>query len=602
MFEDTCSCSHPIVRNAHRSFLGKVLTANLIFLLILLPAWGGAGGSPPTSTLPAGTSTESQSQHNAKVEQQPATLRVTTRLINVSIVVHDKQGKPVAGLTRDDFELLDNGQPQKIAFFSEQSNQPLRGKAIPLPENAFSNQVLEQPSTPGSVNVILLDSLNIDLNRAGFSMATFTDQRDARAQLVRFLQELQPQDRVAIYTLGRSLRILHEFSNNSGSLLRALDSYHGERVPELDPPTSAAGVGDSEIPTSAKDAAHVDPSKSQEYLKETYSFYARMRANLTESAFKAVAEHLRGIQGRKNLLWVSTGFAISAFNVMDSFHESFDSPLESAARIFDDAGVTVYPIDVRGLIPADTRLSEGMINPLPNAVLQGPDLRAFDTMKYLADRTGGRAMYNTNDLGKSIRNAMDDSSDSYLLSFYPDHGKWNGEFHDLKIKMRPELKGLDVRSRRGYFANWETPLNHKQREARIEEAIGSPLDSSGIGIQVYVDEPSKPKSRYRFVQLFLDAHQIHLEQAKDRWNGSFDLVQVQRSPDGKVLTATDQTMKMRLAPATYEQVMRDGYHFSQQIVLAPGASDLRIIIRDTSTSALGSLTVPLASVNSKNEP
>src|SRR5260370_14438383 len=126
-------------------------------------------------------------------ENQPV-LRVTTRLVQVNVVVHDKRGEPVAGLTKTDFTLYEKGKERKIAFFSVlQGNKPLKlPGGAQLPANIFSNRV-KRGESPTSATVILLDALN----------TKFEDQAYAKAELIKFLKKVQPEDRVAIYLLSR---------------------------------------------------------------------------------------------------------------------------------------------------------------------------------------------------------------------------------------------------------------------------------------------------------------------------------------------------------------------------------------------------------------
>ena len=120
--------------------------------------------------------------------------------------------------------------------------------------------------------------------------------------------------------------------------------------------------------------------------------------------------------------------------------ETFKDQIDAAARALNDANVAVYPVDARGL------------NPPPKGA---PPQGDFDTMNEIADRTGGRAFYNTNDIAGSVREAIDDSRVTYVLGYYPDHGEWNGKFREIKIKVnRP---GVEVRYRRGYFAVTDAP-------------------------------------------------------------------------------------------------------------------------------------------------
>src|ERR1700682_930552 len=157
-------------------------------------------------------------------ENQPV-LRVTTRLVQVNVVVHDKSGQPVAGLTKDDFTLFEKGKERKIAFFSVVAgHKPLKlSREAQLPANIFSNRV-KRGESPTSATVILFDALN----------TSFQDQAYAKGQLIKFLQKIQPEDRVAIYLLTRRLIILQDFTSDPEHLLRALARFRASSSAVLD--------------------------------------------------------------------------------------------------------------------------------------------------------------------------------------------------------------------------------------------------------------------------------------------------------------------------------------------------------------------------------
>src|SRR5579864_1152488 len=219
--------------------------------------------------------------------QNQPTIRVTTRLVQVSVVVHDKKG-PVADLKKENFSLFDRGKEQKIAVFAVDSiDAP--PKAWPaVPPNLFSNR-MRRADTPTSITVILFDGLNTKIQ----------DQAYARKQIPKFLDQIQPNDRVALYLLGGDLRILHDFTNDPDHLAKALAKYHGRISGELD----------------AADPAPRDPTGNDDldqFLQnsdQTMSdFYNVNRAVFTLDAMEAIAHHLASLPGRKNLVWVSGGF------------------------------------------------------------------------------------------------------------------------------------------------------------------------------------------------------------------------------------------------------------------------------------------------------
>jgi VWFA-related protein len=152
-----------------------------------------------------------------------APLRVTTRLVQISVIVDDKHGNPITGLAKEDFVLLDDKELQEIQFFAKQSNRPTNQSLAPLPTDTFTNRIADNVGTPESVTVILLDALNTE----------FADQALARKQVLRFLQQIQPGDRVALYWLGNSLHVLHDFTADASILRGTLAGFAGESSESL---------------------------------------------------------------------------------------------------------------------------------------------------------------------------------------------------------------------------------------------------------------------------------------------------------------------------------------------------------------------------------
>ncbi len=170
----------------------------------------------------------------ALAQVEPPVIKVSTRLIQVGVVAHDREGNPVGDLQKGDFEIFDDGKRRDAAFFSSelraQRVEPLR-----LPLNTFSNRIGTQAST--NATVVLLDGLNTHIR----------DQVFAKPQLVSFLEQIEPNDRVGIFALGQQLRILHDLSTDASSLIAALNRYKGRAGSELlasELPSEATKRGD----------------------------------------------------------------------------------------------------------------------------------------------------------------------------------------------------------------------------------------------------------------------------------------------------------------------------------------------------------------------
>src|SRR5229473_4842329 len=152
-----------------------------------------------------------------------ATVSVTTRLVQIAVVVHDKNGKPVRGLALGDFTVLDQGVPQTIAHFSEVAEQPPAPSPAPLALNVFSNRFEDIGPAPANAVVLLLDALN----------TRSEDLIYARLQTSKFLQNLSTPTPVAVYALEPNLRILQEFTVDRSLSLKALEFFSAATSSEL---------------------------------------------------------------------------------------------------------------------------------------------------------------------------------------------------------------------------------------------------------------------------------------------------------------------------------------------------------------------------------
>lgn len=563
------------------------MTAGLCAALLSAMSFGQAPSQPPAQA-PGNSSSGAPTKAQPQAKQEPPVVHVITRLVQVNAIVQDKKGEPVTDLTRDDFTVLDQGQSQTISTFSVESLRMLPAPAQPAPTNVFSNRFEQKADTPTSVTVILLDGLN----------TRFEDMAQARAQIIKFLGQLQPQDRVALYTLTTRLRVLHDFTTDATSLLRALERSKGHVSAEL------AASEPEPVNLTGIDALDEFLTAANQRVAD---FYTINRVEMTAGAIEGIANHLAGLPGRKNLVWVSGSFPFSIgldapFTPATASQErrTFSEEVERAARALNNANMAIYPVDARGLIGPSFATRGPAFNPSvrrrpnvqgPSNIKFSPDRANFDTMNILADRTGGRAFYNTNDIQGSIRRAIEDSRVTYVLGFYPTHGNWDGKFREIKVQvMRP---GLHVRYRRGYFALADVSLDSKQREVVMHAALGSPLDDTSLGLEVHVQVVDVPGAMTLKTELLVYPRDLTLVAQGDRWVGAVDVLFVQRGPDGKDLAGEVKTLNLNLKRETYDEVMKKGLSLTRNLPLASGVAQFRVVVRDATSGSIGSLTIPL---------
>lgn len=524
--------------------------------------------------------------------QDQTTLRITTHLVQVNVVVWDKQGDPVGDLKREDFVVLDEGSEQRISLFSVESNQRTTTSPQPLPPGTFSNRLEYHPGTPTSVTVILLDGLNTN----------FGDQAYAKQQIIKFLKQLQPQDRVALYALGSNLRVLQDFTSDAQTLLNALARHGGRISGELEasePTTSLLDTPEPDRSNLAVNDAAAGGGRMQaldDWIREANhkveDFYTARRAGETLRALEAIANHLAQLPGRKNLVWVSGSFPYwIGYDFLPTpgnpgrVSRSFSPEIERASRLLNNANLAVYPVDARGLTGLPEYNAQQRFS--PNRRLQTLSL-GIDTMNALADRTGGRAFYNTNDLQGAIRRAIDDSRVTYMLGYYPAHDKWDGKFR--KIKVQVKRAGLHVRHRQGYFAVPEEAPRPAQQENALALAAWNPLDATAIRMTVRTTALQDVSLK---LDLVIAADDVIFRLQDGRWAGAIDWLVVQLSPEGKNLKGVSHSADLSLKPETRERVLREGLRLSEPLEIVPGASQVRLVVRDRSSGAFGSVSIPL---------
>jgi len=487
----------------------------------------------------------------------------------------------VMGLKPEQFTLFDQGKPQRVLFFSERTSRP-DSASSPAVANSYSNRPDEKTGASGGVTVILFDSMNTRPNDTLF----------ARARVAKFLDSVRPEDRVALYALSTRLAVLHDFTDDSEALRRALDRFKSNDSYEA----RATKFVESHTGDPYMDAAINDNNQ------RVGDLYMGTRVQTTAAALEAIAHHLAGVPGRKNLVWVSGSFPIDVGFFQKRLpgaspqKETFRKEVEAAARALSNADVAIYPIAAEGVLPLDSfTVGQNMRRPTA-AQLQttklAPDLAPtadWRTMDLLADITGGRVFRETNDIEGSIRRAMDDTRSTYVLGYYPDHDKWDGSFHEIKVHVAQP--GVEIRHRRGYLASADV-ADRNRPPLQASDVIAQPLDSAELGLSMQI-EPLTGAVR---VHLRVDTDGMSFEQRDGRWTDTLEVMWVELGADGNPVASHGQSLHLRLSPENYRNAVRDGVRMSSVEAIGKQTVRLRFAARDQGSGSIGSLTIPIPKV------
>jgi VWFA-related protein len=541
-------------------------------------------------------------KHTPRARQSESVIQVTTHLVQVNVIVKDRHGQLVPGLTRNDFTITDDGKPQEISGFLVEQSHTL-ATIPPVPPDFFTNIPERQAGGSPAITVILLDGLN----------TRWEDQARARQQVIKFLQHIQPNDRVGIYALGTRLVMLHDFTSDSAVLLQALATHRGRAGDEVEasqgdnsdnPPewTETAGDVSSGIPSQAISNAIQEWMIQSTNLEARY--YMDQRVKMTVDALVAIADHLRGVAGRKNLIWVSSAFPL--LRGMDRMMQESDfstgsvygAEVSRAAEALNDANLAIYPVDARGLMmDPNFSVQRRLVLPGQYRRMQRLKLPAhladnFVTMDEFARRTGGRAFYNSNDIQGAIRQVIDGSRLTYLLGYYPTNTVWNGKFHKIKVKV--DRPGLRLQFRDGYAAVPEHPATAPTAVQKLDAAVMSPLDATSMSLVVKaMPGQSAGSSRKVVLQYWIDPRNITLAPDGKKWAVRVTLVLEQFGPRGKALKGLSHNFDFDLDDAGRKKFLASGLRYAEALAIVPHAGRLRFVVRDDPTERMGSLSLPL---------
>src|SRR5208282_2292226 len=493
-------------------------------------------------------------------------------------------------LTQEDFRLFDNGQEQKISFFSKDSSEVRAGSAPTLPPDTWSNVSSRKGGTPVNLTVILFDQVN----------TAQVDQANARNQIVRFLKQMRPEDRIALYALGNELRVLHDFTSDPDALLRAVakaQARSGRLVPDNDPGTGPPGdtSGDADLDAflAAADTSFVQYQTTDRILRTT-------------DALEAIAAHVASLPGRKNLLWVSSGFPLMIGYDMDQSmvratgldSRMFLEEVDRAGRALNDANVAVYPVDAHRLTSNLTAITTPYVNPSSSRVPSTraatitPNRSGVETMENIAARTGGVAYHDTNDLSAALRSAMNDARLVYTLAYTPSHNEWDSKFRKIKVETR--RSGVHLRFRNGYFAIPDAHLDPTQRQQLLAEAQWSVFDATQISLTfqaVRINADGKPWIRFA---ILADSAGLRFTDTAGTHDTDMILTLGQKGPDGLLVKEETKTLTFRLKDDKYQEVMAKGMRLTASMPLDPAAVSFRIVLLDAADGHMGSLEIPIA--------
>jgi VWFA-related protein len=527
-----------------------------------------------------------QGQPPAEAPQPPVTFRAEVNYVEVDARVVDAQGQFVTGLGQDDFEVLEDGKPQKVTVFSlvnipvERAERPLFA-AAPIEPDVQSNA----RGYDGRVYLIVLDDLHTH------PLRTVRVRQAAREFVQRFVGA---NDIAAVvHTSGRS-DAGQEFTSNTRLLVDAIDKFSGRKVR-----SATLERLDMEYMTRGQ-------RQQNERIDDPSSFERGHQARNALTTMKNLADFLEGVRGRRKAMVVfSEGID---YDISDPFTNRdatlvMDSTRDVVAAA-TRANVAIYGVDARGLASGGDEAIE--VGAFPDDRSLGIDSSAMqneirlgqDSLRVLSDETGGFAIVNQNDLTGAFRRLVDDNSAYYVLGYYPSNDRRDGRFR--KIDVRVNRPGMTVRARRGYVApRGRAPSDSRMNlpggaPSELRDAVSSPIPVSSLPVSVNAVAFKGPSPNASVaLSVLIDGRDLALVEKDGLFMNDIDVIATAVNYQGKLFPGDRSTVNLQLKPDTAARVRAGGFRVLSQLALPPGRYQLRVAASEANGRRAGSVLYDL---------
>jgi VWFA-related protein len=508
--------------------------------------------------------------------QRPtATFRSSVDLVTVNVVVRDRNGNIVRGLTRDDFTVTEDGRPQTISNFDFEEVAAAATEAAPVEIPTILGGVGRAAAAPSAAPTAPAPSIDMHGRRVTalfFDLSSMQPEeatRSAASARDYIDKRLTPSDLIAIVTLSTTLQVAQEFTSDRDLLLQTIDRISGVEGMGFEEAAAVDSTDDTATAFSADDAE-----------------FALFNTDRRLQAIQALIEAMAPIEQKKSLIYFSGGMTQSGLDNRVAIRTVTDRAVRS--------NVSIYAADSRGLQALGPAGDATQASTRGQSAFSGRAVSArFDSMSAsqdaltaLAEDTGGRAFFDQNDFKAVFDRVVADTSAYYLLGFTSTNPAKDGRFRRLRVSVkRADLK-LEYRA--GYYAGRDFAHSGKEdREQQLQEQLFS--DLSVTDLPVYASSAYfRIKGDRYFVPLWVvvPVSKLPIDKTKANAKATLDLLAVVRDPQQRPIARIRDTVNLSVSAS--EEVQRKNVQYQTDLELPPGLFQLKVVVRENQTGTLGS--------------
>jgi hypothetical protein len=310
------------------------------------------------------------------------------------------------------------------------------------------------------------------------------------------------------------------------------------------------------------------------------------RVQLTYAALDAAAAQLSRVPGHKSIVWLTDGVPIELGPNRSDTGDivDFTPLLRQMSEEFDRAGVSIYP--VRQVLLGSP---EGMGGPGTTG------MGSLDTLNQFAEMTGGR-LDGGKDVGAAVRQAITDMRTSYQIGYYPPESYWDDKYHKLRVTCT--RKGVRIQTKTGYYA-WAEPRGTRSEQA-INSAVSTTFDAAEIGLRATLSRDPKGGHTVR-LDAHISANDVVLVHQGDEYNGQLRVGVVGYAQGSEPQRGPVIPLELHLSAQGHDKALQQGIELVQNLALREEIKNVRLIVFDRGSNAIGSVTMPLPQL-APNEP
>ncbi len=523
-----------------------------------------------------------ESQPLTGAQGKVPTFSVRSPIVIVDVTVRDSKDNLVAGLTRDDFRIYEDNQPQEIITFAAENiavgpaSAPAgstSGKDFtdvkPEPETINLGLNPDQPVHREDISGKRLIILYFDLS----SLDTEYLVRSIDAARAFVLDETGPQDLMAVATYDSTLNLMQDLTNDRELLLKILESL-------------------SPVETGKTEEDLSDSEESEEvYVPDNVQFDI-FNTDRRLSALETLAKMYREFPERKSLIYFSSGVTTTG----TENNAQIRSTVDNANR----SNMSIYTVDSRGLVALPpggdaSQRSGGRAMFSGSAMMRqrGNFSGSQETLTTLSNDTGGRMFADSNDLSLAMRQAQQDTRIYYVIGYISSNPEEDGKYRKIKVEvLQPDLK---VKHRPGYFASKSfKQLNKEERDLQLQQAMDINKPFVDVPLILQADYfRNDDETTFVPVSIELDGDGLLFEEKGKNRESKFEFVAQVADEEGKITGVARDSVQIKLPAEKAERIRDGGIFYSTGFQLKSGSYKLKFLVRDNNTGKLGGFEQPL---------